>query len=457
MQNKNNKELITGDIKRNLLKVSIPTMLGFMLQAVYDIVDMIWIGRISATAVAGVTIFSTIFWLVSVLNEIIGTSSISLITQSYGMGDEERTQRIIEQTLAFKALVAIIAAIILSLILKPLLGFFTSDEEVIKSALDYGYIRIFFLPIAFSSFSVNTALRCLGDAKTPMKIMIIASITNIILDPVFMFDTIPGTSIKGLNMGVFGAGLATVISTIIAFSLGFWLLLGGKTKAKLSIKGLFKLDWEIDRKLLTIGFPTGMEVLSRNLSSMFTLKFVSIYGTNTVAAMGIGGRLFNFAFMPIFGFLMGSSTIVGQALGAEDIDRAKDTAKFASFLNAIVLGFFTILAIIFPEKIMKIFIDDPNVIKIGKLMIQITTPALIISGAAMGLASVFSGSGHNTPLLISSVVARWIVQIPALYLVTKVLKLPIIYVWLSFILADTVEIIIIFHHYKKGFWETKRV
>lgn len=457
MQNKNNNELITGDIRKNLLKMSIPTMLGFMLQAVYDIVDMIWIGRISATAVAGVTIFSTIFWLVSVLNEIIGTSSVSLISQSYGMGNEERTQRVIEQTLAFKALVAVIAAIILSLILKPLLGFFTSDKEVIKAALDYGYIRIFFLPIAFSSFSVNTALRCLGDAKTPMKIMVIASITNIILDPIFMFETIPGTSIKGFNMGVFGAGLATVISTIIAFSLGFWLLLSGKTKAKMSLKGLFKLDWEIDKKLLTIGFPTGMEVLSRNLSSMFTLKFVSVYGTNTVAAMGIGGRLFNFAFMPIVGFLMGSSTIVGQALGAEDIDRAKDTAKFASLLNASIMGVFTILAIIFPEKIMKIFIDDINVIKVGKSMIQITTPALIIGGAAMGLASVFSGSGHNTPLLISSVVARWIVQIPTLYIVTKVLHLPVIYVWLSFLLADAVEIIIVFYHYKKGFWKTKRV
>src|SRR5699024_9827029 len=212
----------------------------------------------------------------------------------------EFRRMLFRSTLDFKALVAVIAAIILSIILKPLLSFFTSDKEVIQAALDYGYIRIFFLPIAFSSFSVNTALRCIGDAKTPMKIMILASITNIVLDPIFMFETIPGTNIKGLNMGVFVAGLATVLSIIIAFSLGFWLLLNGKTKANISLKGLFKLDWKIDKKLLTIGLPAGMEVLSRNLASIFTLKFISIYGNNTVAAMGIGGRLFNFAFMPIF-------------------------------------------------------------------------------------------------------------------------------------------------------------
>ena len=94
-------------------------MFGFVLQAVYDMVDIIWIGRISASAVAGVTIFSTVFWLVTVLNEIIGTSSISLITQSYGKGDMERNRRIIEQTLTFKALVAIISGVVTSIILKP--------------------------------------------------------------------------------------------------------------------------------------------------------------------------------------------------------------------------------------------------------------------------------------------------------------------------------------------------
>src|SRR5688572_30265217 len=95
-------ELLTGNFKKNLLKLALPTSLGFALQSVYDMVDMMWVGRISSSTVAGVTIFSTIFWIVVVLNEIIGASSISLITQSYGKKDFERTRRIIEQTLTFK-------------------------------------------------------------------------------------------------------------------------------------------------------------------------------------------------------------------------------------------------------------------------------------------------------------------------------------------------------------------
>lgn len=457
MQNIEENKLLKGDLRKNLLKISLPTMFGFVLQAVYDIVDMIWVGRISASAVAGVTIFSTVFWLVSVLNEIIGSSSVSLISQSYGKGDMERTQLIVEQTLVFKALVAIIAAIIISITLEPLLGFFTTDELVLRAALDYGYIRIFFLPIMFSSYSVNTALRCLGDTKTPMKIMIVSAVLNIILDPIFMFETVPGTSIPGFGMGVFGAALATVISTIVAFLIGFYILLKGKNKLKIDFKGLFKLNWKIDKKLLTIGLPTGMEVLMRNLSGIIILRFVADYGTNTIAAAGIGTRLFNFAFMPIVGIVMGASTIVGQALGAEDLERATDTAKFSAKVNIIMMSVVAIISLLFPDKIMKIFIDDLDVMKIGIPMVRILTPSLIFAGWAMGLGSVFSGSGHNTPFLISSLVSRWGVQMPILFFATKVLELPVIFVWISFFAAEIAEVIIVLYHYNKGIWKVKRV
>lgn len=450
-------ELLTGNLKRNLLKIAIPTMFGFLLQAVYDIVDMIWIGRISASAVAGVTIFSTVFWLVSVLNEIIGSSSISLITQSYGKNDVERTKKVVEQTLTFKALVAIVAALIFSIILEPLLTFFTTDKEVLEAALDYGYIRMFFLPIMFSSYSVNTALRCLGDAKTPMKIMIVSSIANIVLDPIFMFKKIPGTSIPGFNLGIFGAALATVISTVIAFTMGFYILLKGNEKLKIDFKGLFQLDWEIDKKLLTIGLPTGVEVLMRNLSGVFILKFVSNYGTDTVAAVGIGTRLLSFTFMPIAGIVMGASTIVGQALGAENINRAKDTAKFASTVNVVMMGIVSVISVLFPKQIMGVFIKDHNVIKIGIPMIRLVMPSLILAGLAMGLGSVFTGSGHNLPFLLSSFVSRWVIQIPMLFITTKLLKLPVIWVWLSFFAAEIAEFIVIFIHYNKGKWKVKRV
>jgi len=273
------RDLTKGNLISNLFYMSIPTMTGFALQALYDIVDMMWIGRISASAVAGVAVFSAIFWLVEVLNEIIGASSISLISQNYGAKKYMKTARVIEQTITFKSLMAIIASVFLLLFLKPLMMLFSSDSTVLSSGLDYGYWRTFFLPVFFSSYTNYTALRNIGDSKTPMIIMGVSALLNIFLDPVFMFDKVPLLNVPGFGMGVSGAAIATVISTCVAFIWGFLLLTKGVGNVKISLKGLLTLDKQIDLKLLTIGLPSGIEMLMRNLSHTVLLKFISRYGT----------------------------------------------------------------------------------------------------------------------------------------------------------------------------------
>lgn len=451
------QKLTTGSPTKNLIGIAAPTMTGFLVQMAFDLVDIGWIGHISSKAVAGITIFSTMFMLVNVLNEIIGSSSVSLITQSYGRNDKERTSRCIEQTFTFKAIVAIVAGIIFSILFKPLLGFFTSDPEVRAAALSYGYLRIFFLPIMFSSYTVNTALRCLGDAKRPMKIMMLVGLLNFILDPICMFDKVPFIGIPGFGLGVYGAALATVISVSIAFIYGFGLILLRKTNIEINVKRLLTLDFEIDKKLLTIGLPNGMEALLRNFVGIVTLKLISSYGTSAVAAMGIGGRLFEFTFMPLVGLAMAGSTIVGQCLGEENTERAKLTAKLAAGYGAVVMGVAALIIEMFPQSIMMLFTRDAAVIEVGVNMLRITMPGFVFAGVMMGLGSVFSGSGHNTPYLISSLLSRWGIQIPILFLVAKVFHMPVHYLWLSFLLADFTEMLAITYAFRKGTWLNKRV
>lgn len=450
-------KLTTGNPTKNLISLAAPTMLGFIFQMIFDLVNIGWIGHMSSKAVAGVTIFTTMFMLVNVLNEIIGSSSISLITQSFGKNDKERLSLCVEQTLVFKAFVAIVAGIIFSMLLKPLLGFFTKDPEVMRAAMNYGYLRIFFLPIMFSSYTVNTAFRCLGNAKRPMTIMMMAATLNLILDPFLMFETIPGTQLHGFGLGVFGAALATCITVSCAFIYGFSLLLRGKAPVEIRWRKLFKLNWEIDKKLLLIGLPNGMEVLMRNMVGIITLKLITTYGTSAVAAMGIGGRLFEFIFMPLVGLAMAGSTIVGQCLGEENTQRAKLTAILAATYGASVMAVAAILVMIFPSQLLHLFIQDPEVIAIGVVMLRITMPGFIFAGIMMGIGSVFSGSGHNTPFLISSIVGRWGIQVPMLFLLTLVLHLPVNYLWFSFLGADMVETIIILYAFKRGKWLKNRV
>lgn len=458
----NRRDLTKGSVYSNLIYMALPTMFGFFAQMLFNVVDMFYVGMISPEAVAGVTIYSTISVVVYVFNDIIGTSSISLISQSYGQKDLDRTSSVIEQTITFKGLIALLAGGFMLLFLSPLVSFFTSDQMTFKAAMDYGFIRTFFLPIMFSSYTVNTAMRCIGDSKKPLYIMIIVSILNVVLDPILMFDTIPGISIfghaiHGFGLGVFGAALATVISSVVAFLIAFWILLSGKTYIKIELKKLLRLDKEIDKKLITIGLPSGFEGLNRNLANFILFKMIAFYGMPYLAAYGIVIRLIDLCFMPLMGLNMGGSTIVGQNLGAGDIPRVKKTVRASAVLGVISLVFINLLAIVFAKPLVGIFIDDVQVVNIGVQIIKWLVPTMILLAIMFGYGTAFSGSGYNTPFLIASVVSRWGVLIPLGLLSTYVFKLGFIGLLYAYVASETVDMMVILINYKKGKWLEKRV
>ncbi|OOC36796.1 multidrug transporter MATE [Thermosipho melanesiensis] len=436
--------------------MGLPTAIGFSFQMFYDIIDIFWIGKISSQAIAGVGIFTTIFWVVEALNEIIGVSSISLISQSFGKKDFEKTNMAIEQTITFKFLVALIGSLILIVFLKPLMSLF-AGTQIVFYGLEYGYLRIFFLPIMFSSFSVNTALRSIGDSKTPMLLMILSSVVNIILDPILMFDKLPIVNIRGFNMGVKGAALATIIAQSLAFLIGFYVLFSGRENIKPSFKRLFRLIFELDKKLILIGLPNGFEVFMRQLSAVVTLYFVAIYGEANITAYTIGGRIFGFVFMPLWGFLMGGSAIIGQNLGAEKISRAEKIAKISGWFSVVFTAIFLIFILIYAPSLISIFSKEENIIESGALFLRYSTLGLLFLAYAIGLSIVFPGSGYNLPYLFMSLGSRWFVQIPLMYIFAIVFRLPVIWLWLSFAFGDISEFIIAIYFYKKGGWKYKRV
>lgn len=449
--------LTQGSITKNLIAMSLPTTIGFFFRAFYDLVDLMWIGRISAEAVAAVTIFTTVHWMVLVLNEIIGISSLSLVSQYYGAGDIGRTQRTIEQTIAFKTLLGIIASIILLIFLKPLMSFFTNDPLVLKLSLEYGYIRILCIPLLFAMASFNTVLRSIGDAKSSMYILFLSSGLNLVLDPFFMFERVPGLNIPGLNLGVFGAALATVISIAVAYLIGLIILTTGKTKVRISIKGLFKLNREINRKLLKIGLPSGVSTFFTHFFQILMLKIIAFYGTAAVAAMGIGKAVFGFVSIPLLGMVLGGTAIVGQNLGVNQIIRIKKTILSSCFLGASLMTAIAIIAVIFPQVIMSWFTKDPEVIAIGINMLMITIPGFIFLSITSGMKPAFFGSGYIRPFLLSGIISQGVVQLPFLFCVIYFFNLGINFIWGSFVLAQLTEMLFFTIVFRKGDWKTMRI
>ncbi|QOR34239.1 MATE family efflux transporter [Clostridium sp. 'deep sea'] len=451
------RDLTKGSISKNLMYMAIPAILGSLAQTIYSLVDMFWIGKISATAVAAVTVFSSVFFLVWVLSSIIGISSVSLISQNFGSGNKKRTAKVIEQTIVFKALMAFVTLAIMYFALKPLLWFLSDEAEVVQYALDYGLIRVIFLPISFVSATLINAMRCVGDSKRPMIISIVCAFLNVILDPIFMFKTVPFIGISGFGMGIKGAAVATAISNLVMFVYGFIILLGGYSNIKIKLAGLFKLDKEIDTQLVMIGLPVGVEMTAREVAGIVIMKFLATYGTPIIAAFGITFRLTSFAFTVMMGLSNGGGAIVGQNLGAENIDRAEKTAYVAAKIGFVVLGTLTLVSVFLAPNIIRAFIKDPLAIASGRIILPLLMVGATGFCIALCLACVFGGSGYNFPFVVSSIIARWIIQIPWLYLTVKVWHMPYIWAAFSYVAAEITEAIILIWFFKKGKWKTHRV
>ena len=437
--------------------MSLPAILGSLAQTVYSLVDMYWIGKISPTAVAAVTVFGSVFFLIWVLSSMIDLSSVSLISQCYGSGDKERTAKVVEQTIVFKGLVAIITLALMFFLLKPLIMFLSDDPEIVNITLEYGLIRVMFLPVSFIAVTLITAMRCVGDARKPMMITIFAALLNVVLDPIFMFKTIPFIGLPGLGLGVRGAALATGVANLVTLIYGLIVLLGGFTNIKIKLSGLFKLNKEIDKQLILIGLPVGLEMTAREVAGMVIMKLLATYGTTILAAFGIAFRLTALAFTVMMGLSNGGGAIVGQNLGAENIERAEKTAYAAVRVGLIIIGTMTLIVVIAAPQIIGTFVEEPGVIEAGSLVLRLLMVGATLFCGALCLTCAFSGSGYNFPFVVSSITARWLVQIPWLYLAVVVWQLPYMWLALSYVAAEVTEAIILIWYFKQGRWKTHRV
>lgn len=444
-------------VQKEIFRLSFPTMGGFLCQSLYDIVDMVFIGMLDKAAIAASTIFITLFWVLEVLNEIVGASSVSMISQAYGSGDMEKTRQISQETIFFKVVLAIIGAAVMGLLLPWFYNLYSDDPAVVKYGMDYGIIRLAFLPVFFSSYTVNTIFRCTGDAKTPMRLLIIASVMNVVLDPICMFDTVPGTSIPGLGWGITGAAVATVVSISFSFIAGFALLLAGKAPIRIKFREIFHLHGSIDKKLILVGLPSGCNLLLRNLSTFVILKLVSSFGTEAIAILGVATRIYQFAIVPSNGISMGSGIIVGHCLGAEKEGDAKLSVHLTMLDCFLFSGVFALVIWFFPSSLLSLFLGGEAPGADGVFLMRVFVPCILCLSLMSGFSAAFNGSGYTKPFVYSAVISQWGASVPYALVVTLLLHKSLPWLWVAYIVGDAVDLLSRFLFYRKGSWLRKRV
>jgi len=449
-QYKNN--LTEGSILKSLLLLAVPIIFANILQAAYQLTDTFWVGRLGTDAVAAVSISFPIIFLAISLGGGLAMAGTILIAQYKGKKDQKAVNHITSQTLLSVLIISLILATIGYLLSPFLINLMGAEPKVYSSAVNYMKISFIGIIFMFIYMVFQSLMRGVGDVKTPMYIVLGTVLLNLILDPLFIFGygSIPA-------YGVTGAAIATIATQGLAAIIGIVLLIRGKHQIQLHLKDL-KPDIPLIKKMLKLGFPASIEQSTRALGMTIMIFLVTSFGTLTIAAYGIGGRILSFVIIPAMGLSMATSTLVGQNIGAGKIKRAEKITKLSALTGFIILSVIGILLFIFAEQISGIFIPGEfETIRASALFIKIMSLTFGFIGIQMSLNGLFRGSGNTMIAMVLSIISLWVLRFPLAYILSMHTSLAEIGLWISFPIANVITGIITIIWFAKGTWKHKEI
>jgi putative MATE family efflux protein len=421
----NHPDLLTGNITKSVVRLSLPLAIAMLFQTGFSAIDMIFLGMVSPQAIAAVgMVFPVLYFFVSFVMGV-GVGLTSFIAREIGAGNIEKAGRIAANGIAFSIVMSSSLAFLGVAFSRPLFTALGAGPEIIESVLTYS--RILFVGFVFLFFAAfcTSIIRGEGDTKTPMKFMLIATLINLILDPILIFGVGPVPM-----MGVKGAALAMVFSRSIMVVLVVRHFVIGKSLVKPTFKN-FRFDFAILKEILRVGIPSTITNMSASIGLMVFMRLVAGYGPLAIAAYGIGGRIESIAILPAFGMAGGVLTVVGQNYGAMQLERARQAIKSAVVLIAGFMLGIGMLALVFSNGLLYIFTDDPAVIAFGKDFLLFRAPFFALVGVRMTVSSGFAGAGNPKVGLLTLLFGLFIVGLPTAMILNDIVGLNAMWIGLS--------------------------
>ncbi len=440
------KNLTEGNSGSLIFKFAIPMLIGNVFQQLYNIVDSIVVGRYvgkEALAAVGAS-FPLIFMLISfVVGVAMGTTII--ISQYFGAKDMKMVKRSIDTMYIFLFFASIIVTILGITLSGPIFRLINLPEDVMPQAIAYFNVYLTGMIFFFGFNGISSVLRGLGDSKTPLYFLVIATLMNIALDLLF---------VAVFKWGVVGAAWATVISQAGAFISGIIYLNRTHEVVKLnSLKLVF--DRAIFRKSLMIGLPTGLQQTFVSMGMLAITRIVNGFGTDVIAAYSAAGRLDSLAGMPAMNFGAALSTFVGQNLGANKPERVRQGFKATLMMSGALALVTSLFVIVFRQQLMHLFTDDAAVISIGADYLVIVSSFYIFFSTMFVIGGVMRGAGDTLIPMFITLFALWAIRIPAASILSRYFGVDGI--WWSIPVAWFIGMLLSYLYYLKGNWKKKVV
>jgi len=440
------QDLTTGKEGKMIFQFAAPMLLGNVFQQLFSVVDSIVVGNFvgkEALAAVGAS-FPVIFVMISmIIGIVMGTTVV--IAQYFGAKDFVKVKRAIDTMYIYSLVAGAIATAIGLIFCEPLLRLLGLPENIMPQATQYLRIYLSGIIIFFGYNGTSAVLRGLGDSKTPLYFLIIATVVNIILDLLF---------VAVFKMGVAGAAYATLIANGLAFALAIIWLNKTHKIIRISIKGL-KFDNEVFRQSIRIGLPTGIQQTLVAFGGLALMGIVNTFGTNVIAGYSVASRLDALATIPAMSFSQALSTFVGQNIGANKTERIRagliSTVKMAGIVTIVT----TVFIVFCGHLMMSLFTNDSDVIRIGDQYLTIVSIFYILFTLMFIYNGVMRGAGATLFPMFFSLLSLWIIRLPIAYLFSE--KIGPAGIFWAIPAGWLIGLILSYSYYKSGRWKNKAV
>lgn len=432
MNQEREKMLAREPISSLIWKLSLPAIVGMLVQAAYNLVDTIYIGHgVGALGIGALSVSFPLQMIIGGTGAMLGMGSASVISRNLGAKKYDRAETAFGNNLL--AIVGFGGAIALAgtLFTSSILGAFGATSEILPYARDYMSVIFAGSPLIIFSISMNNVIRSEGAARVAMYSMLIGALTNIILDPVFIFV---------LGMGIRGAAIATILARFSVIAWIAWYYSTGRSILTFHMKNL-RPDPGILGEIIVIGLPA----LVRHAATSFVFGFVNrlaaFYGGNmAVALFGVVNRLVMFSGMPMVGISQGMQPILGYSYGARYYHRAREVIWKSAFLATAYTSFMAVIFLTFPRGVLSIFTHDAQLLAMGPHTMRLMTMGFFFVGFQMIGGTLFQAIGKATPSFVLNTARQILFLVPILLILPKYIGID--GVWLSFSISDILSTLI---------------
>jgi len=439
-----------GSIARNLLLLAWPLVVGSVVNQFDMVVDMVWVARLGAKAVAGVGVAGTLTMVLSMFRNGLTTGQRAMVSRGVGAEYFESANHVTMQAFLVNVIYAAISILVGVILAEPLMRMMGVEPDVVRDGANYLRIAMFGQAAMSFRMTAEASISASGDTVTPMKITMFTRIFHIILAPLLIFGWgfLP-------RLEVSGAALANALTSCVGAAAIIWVLTSGRTRLHM------RLTWRFDRaviwEMLRIGFPASINSAGGSIARTFITRILTTFGTYGVAASVIAARVDQITELMSMGLSQAAGVLVGQNLGAGRPDRAYRSTWMAMGYGALASLILVIFVVWKAEVIVRIFTSDPELVRITSNYVRIISAQFVTMCGAFVFSSALSGAGDTVSPMVAMLGTLWGVQLPLAYLLPKITGWGVYSMAVATVIATSIRVIIYIGFFQSGRWKRIKI